>query len=97
MKAMCLRHFTHPVTGRTGWYCGVDLGDPALDNVDVEADAGVIAALIAEHQPDVIDVRENVEAPDIDAVLALAQDRKRLRSVARHTEPKYTANNITEG
>ena len=91
MITMCLRHFTHPVTGRTGWWCGIEFPDRLIDNIDVEADADLIAAMIADHQPEAIDVRENVAAPDFDRVLDIAAQRKRLRSLVRHTDPKFTA------
>lgn len=91
MVSMCLRHFTHPLTGRMGWYCGIEFSDPKIDNVDVEADADLIERMIAEHQPDVIDIREHGdnEAADFDRVLGLATDRKRLRSIVRHTDPVW--------
>ena len=90
MKAMCLRHFTHPTTGRTGWYCGVDIPDPLVDNIDIECTAAEIPALIAEHQPDVIDVREGVASADTAAVVAAASDRKRLRSFVPADAPRVT-------
>jgi hypothetical protein len=92
MTSMCLRHFTHPVTGRTGWYCGVDIPDPLEDNIDIECTAEEIPALIAEHQPDVIDIREHpgTPSPDIEAVIAAASLRKRLRSCVRSTDARVT-------